>query len=72
MSALEELRYSKGDDHLVLVAWTGEDGGPRVPRDIQETMNRRKQCFLRFDSTNDDEVMFFETLKTALVDQNYY
>ena len=66
ISALEEIRCSKGEDHLVLVAWSGRDGGPRVPRVIQATLNRKKQHFLRFDSMTDDEEMFFEALRTAL------
>ena len=60
------MRLSRGDGHLVLIAWSSDEGAPRVPLDIQETLNPQKQCFLKFDATNDDETMFFETLRTEL------
>ena len=69
ISALQEIRFSKGDDHLVLIAWSGDEGAPRVPMNIQKTLNRQKQSFLKFDVNNDDEIMFLETLRTSLVSQ---
>ncbi|XP_076804345.1 toll-like receptor 8 [Clavelina lepadiformis] len=64
LTALQELQHSAGRDQLILVEWHGEVAA-RVPELIQRTFNRKIYDFLRFDSSNDDEVMFFETLKTA-------
>ncbi|XP_076806327.1 toll-like receptor 8 [Clavelina lepadiformis] len=64
LQALQELQHSAGRDQLILVEWHGEEAA-RVPELIQRTFNRKFYNFLRFDQTNDDEVMFFETLRTA-------
>ncbi|XP_076803988.1 toll-like receptor 7 [Clavelina lepadiformis] len=64
LQALQELQHSAGRDQLILVEWHGEVAA-RVPELIQRTFNRNFYNFLRFDETNDDEVMFFETLRTA-------
>ena len=64
ISALQELQYSSGRDQLILLEWHGEVAA-RVPELIQRTFNRKFYNFLKFDYTNDDEVMFFETLRTA-------
>ncbi|XP_076800583.1 toll-like receptor 2 type-2 isoform X3 [Clavelina lepadiformis] len=65
LTALQELQYSAGRDQLILVEWHSEEAA-RVPELIQRTFNRKFYNFLRFHQTNDDEVMFFETLRTAL------
>ena len=62
--ALQEIQYSAGRDQLILVEWHGAEA-VCVPELIQETFNRKFCNFLRCDQTNDDEVMFFETLRTA-------
>ncbi|CAK8681864.1 unnamed protein product [Clavelina lepadiformis] len=64
LMALREIQYSAGRDQLILVEWHGEEA-VCVPELIQQTFNRKFCNFLRFDQTNDDEVMFFETLRTA-------
>ncbi|XP_076806311.1 toll-like receptor 7 [Clavelina lepadiformis] len=64
LTALQELQHSAGRDQLILVEWHGEEAA-RVPELIQRTFNRKFYNFLRFDSSNDDDVMFFETLRTA-------
>ncbi|XP_076819350.1 toll-like receptor 9 isoform X2 [Clavelina lepadiformis] len=64
LPALQELQHSAGRDQLILVEWHGEEPA-RVPELIHRTFNRKFYNFLRFDQTNDDEVMFFETLRTA-------
>ncbi|XP_076821479.1 toll-like receptor 7 [Clavelina lepadiformis] len=66
MNVLQELQHSAGKDKLILVEWRGEEPA-RVPETIQQTFNRRFYNYLRFDQTNDDELMFVETLKTALL-----
>ena len=66
---MQELRYSRGKDHLILVAWSGKNGAPRIPIEIQATLNRRKHYFLRFNATIDDEKLFFEMLQTAVMDK---
>ncbi|XP_076810304.1 toll-like receptor 7 [Clavelina lepadiformis] len=64
LMALQEIQYSAGRDQLILVEWHGAEA-VCVPELIQETFNRKFCNFLRCDQTNDDEVMFFETLRTA-------
>ncbi|XP_076805847.1 toll-like receptor 7 [Clavelina lepadiformis] len=64
LTALQELQYSAGKNQLILVEWHGEEAA-RVPELIQRTFNRKYYNFLRFNQTNDDEAMFFETLRTA-------
>ncbi|XP_076819364.1 uncharacterized protein LOC143465090 isoform X2 [Clavelina lepadiformis] len=63
LTALQELQHSAGRDQLMLVEWHGEVAA-RVPELIQRTFNRKIYDFLRFESSNDDEVMFFETLRS--------
>ncbi|XP_076807029.1 toll-like receptor 7 isoform X1 [Clavelina lepadiformis] len=62
--ALQELQHSAGRDQLILMEWHGEEAA-RVPELIQQSFNRKFYNFLKFDYTNDDEVMFFEVLRTA-------
>ncbi|CAK8686990.1 unnamed protein product [Clavelina lepadiformis] len=64
LTALQELQHSAGRDQMIIVEWHGEEAA-RVPELIQRTFNRKFYNFLRFDSSNDDDVMFFETLRTA-------
>ncbi|XP_076817272.1 toll-like receptor 8 [Clavelina lepadiformis] len=64
LTALQELQYSAGRDHLIILEWHSEEAAC-IPESIQRTFNRKFYNFLRFDQTIDDEVMFFETLRTA-------